>query len=293
MKRFFFSFLTIGAITMVAFLTSCGSDNIPPKIYFTEAQDTIVLLQTVFTNPSVIVEDNVDLAEEITLTSDFEDEINLNADGELRYTGDYEITYKATDVAGNSSESIRTVHVMNVSEISVGSYNVYGVYQHEQDTTFTGSISADSKIAGGIRFTRSYLHTEDGDQIWLKINGLLYSKDYSLDITNPTNEAADYFGWMGTSNNIDIPFFYELDYNTALSMMPRYDYIDIPNQHDTIGTFPTEEVYDIVGVKNSEGFPLSKITYLNGEVSTIELQINVTKSGTSNPDVIKETYTLK
>lgn len=288
MKRFFFSFLTFGAITMVTFLTSCDKDTIAPKMYYPEAQDTTVLLQTVFTDPGVIVEDNKDLTENITLTSDFEDEISLNADGELRRTGDYEITYEATDQAGNSSESIRTVHVRNVSEILAGSYNVKGDYERIKDTSFTGSISADSKIAGGIRFTRSYLHTEEGEKIWLKVNGLLYSQDYSLDITNSANESDAYFGWMGTNSNPDIPFFYELDYTTALSMMPRYDYINIPTQTftDSLGN----ATYVIAGIKTS-GIPLSKITYLNDEITKIELRINISKDGIV--DQIKETYTQK
>lgn len=274
---------------LIMFVSSCTDpDTTAPTIYFTQSQDTTVLLLTPFTDPGVYVEDNKDLNAEIEVESDFEDAITLNLDGELRIAGTYEITYTAKDLAGNESEDIRTVNVKNVAEIIAGSYDVNAVYENIADTNFTSSISADSRSAGKVRFTKSYYHSVGGEKIYLKVDAWLYSPDHSLDITNSGIEVDPYYGWMCTPDNPDEPFFYNMDYQTAMEVMPRYTYLHIPYQEfeDTAGN---EIEYQIIGKRNNDsGLPESRITYVGDQVTEVTLKINVTRGGVT--DRITETY---
>lgn len=278
-------FATIG---LIVFVSSCNDpDTTAPTIYFTQSQDTTVLLLTPFTDPGVYVEDNKDLNAEIEVESDFEDAITLNLDGELRIAGTYEITYTAKDLAGNESEAIRTVNIKNVAEIIAGSYDVNANYENVSDTNFTSSISADSRSAGKVRFTKSYYHSVGGDKIYLKVDGWLYSPDHSLDITNTSNQVDEYYGWMCTPSNTDEPFFYNMDYSTAMEIMPRYTYIHVPYQEfeDTAGN---QIEYQIIGQRDENDLPESRITYVGDQITEIVLKLNVTRGGVT--DRITETY---
>lgn len=272
----------------VAFSGCPQDDNIPPTIYFTESQDTTVLLQTLFQDPGVYVEDNKDLNAEIEVESDFNDELSFNSDSTLRVTGDYEITYTATDLAGNETEAIRTVKVVNVASTLAGSYDVAAIYEKVPDRNFTSSISADARRSGKIRLTKSYMHTVDEDDIYLKVEAWLYSEDHSLDITNSSVEVNEFFGWMATPDNPDEPFFFNMDVETALSVMPRYTYLHIPNQ--TFSDSVNAAAYQIRGRRDDDtGLPLSHITYIGDQIQEVVIKATVTRGGVA--DRITETYT--
>jgi hypothetical protein len=272
---------------VVAFSSCKLDDNTPPTIYFTESQDTTVLLQTLFDDPGVYVEDNKDLNSEITVESDFYDELVFNiADSTLRVTGDYEITYTATDLAGNETEAIRNVSVINVASTLAGSYDVTALYEDVPNRNFTSSISADARRSGKIRLTKSYMHTVDEDDIYLKVEAWLYSPDHSLDITSSSVEVNENFGWMATPNNPDQPFFFDMDAETALSLMPRYTYLHIPNQ--TFADSVNDEPYQIRGQTEANGLPRSRITYIGDQVQEIVIKATVTRGGSVDP--ITETY---
>ncbi|MDA3819788.1 MAG: hypothetical protein PF590_04930, partial [Candidatus Delongbacteria bacterium] len=230
MKRFLTSIIVLISIVGLIVFTGCPDDDTTkPSIYFDQPQDTTVLLYTVFEDPGVLVEDNKDFAEDVTVISDFEDEMSLYNSGRLRSTGDYEITYTATDLAGNSMEEIRTVHVVNPAEIVAGSYNVTATYENIADTSFRGRISSDPREAGQIRFSKSYFHLYEGEPTYLKAEGRLYSPDHSPDMTDPTVEPGEHVGWLGIGNDsTDIPFYDNLYYSETMPLMPRYDYIHLP-----------------------------------------------------------------
>jgi hypothetical protein len=271
----------------VAFSGCPQDDTIPPTIYFTESQDTTVLLQTLFDDPGVYVEDNKDLNAEIDVESDFYDEISINSDSTLRVTGDYEITYTAIDLAGNETEAIRTVSVINVASVIAGSYDVTAVYDNVPDRNFTSSISADARRSGKIRLTKSYMHTIEEDDIYLKVEAWLYSEDHSLDITNSSAEVNEFFGWMATPDNPDEPFFFNMDAETALSLMPRYTSLYIPSQ--TFAVSVNTAAYQIRGEREDNGIPRSYITYVGDQITEIVIKATVTRGGVV--DQITETYT--
>ncbi len=291
-------FLGIGLLSIAILFSQCKSkDEIAPKIYFTQNQDTTVLLFTPFTDPGVYVEDNKDLAENIKVESNFNDVLSFNNKGEVRRGGDFEITYKATDMAGNTTEAIRTVHVLNVSEPLAGIYNVQGDYNNIPDKNFNSSISASKRYAGAIRFAKSYVFKDANDKLTYLtgIEGFLLSETYSLDYTTHElgNPNENPYAWMTTPENPNEPFFAGMTYEVASSYINRYDYIDIPRKQykDSLGNVG----YYVQGMlDNTTQYPKSKITYdAEGAIVKIELHMNVTKVGSSTPDIIKETYTPK
>jgi len=280
--------ITLALLGVAIAFSSCGEDDTtPPTIYFTQSQDTTVLLQTLFDDPGVYVEDNKDLNAEIEVESDFTDELSFNIDSTLRVTGDYEITYTATDLAGNEADAIRYVSVINVASAIAGSYDVTAVYEDIPDKNFTSSVSADARHSGKVRFTKSYLHTIEEDNIYLKIEAWLYSEDHSIDITNTSAEVNESFGWMATPDNPDEPFFFNMDAETALSLMPRYTYLHIHTQvfADTVN----ESDYTIRGRRDDNGLPLSHITYVGDQLTEIVIIGTVTRGGAA-PDSFTETY---
>jgi hypothetical protein len=291
MKRLLNLFTLSALFAGTILLTGCpGSDTIPPKIYFTQAQDTTVLLQTPLADPGVYVEDNKDVLADITVTSDFDDVISLNSNGDVRSAGVFEVTYTATDLAGNTSEDIRTITVLNVAEVLAGSYDVNGNYENINDTLYSGSISADRRDAGKIRFSKSYLHSDNGDLIYLKVEGWLYSDEYSLDITNSAYEADEDFGWMALPEDPDVPYFYDMTPEAAMELIPRYTYLDIPTQ--TVADSTGQVTVTFKGQTEEDGkTPRSRITYVGNQVSKIELKVNVTKNGMV--DRVTEIYTPK
>jgi len=276
MKRFLTSIIVLISIIGLVVFTGCPNDDtIKPSIYFDQPQDTTVLLYTVFEDPWVLVEDNKDYAEDITVESDFEDEMSLYNSGRLRSTGEYEITYTATDLAGNTSEDIRTVTVVNPAEIVAGSYNVTADYENISDTSFRARISADPREAGRIRISKSYLHLYEGEPTYLKAEGRLYSPDYSPDMTDPTVQPSDFIGWLSVNkDSIDIPFYDDMYYSEAMPLMPRYDYIHLPTIEKTDSVADIN--HKIVGRKDDDGYPRSKITYNGDFVTKIELYYTVT-----------------
>jgi hypothetical protein len=268
-------------------LSSCeGSDEIAPKIYFTQPQDTTVLLQTLFPDPGVYVEDNKDMNSDIEVESDFYDELSFNIDSTLRLTGEYEVTYTATDLAGNETEAIRTINVINVASAIAGSYDVNAVYDNEPNQVFTSSITADSRRSGKVRFTKTYLHEVGEDEIYLKIEAWLYSEDHSPDITNSSNTVNENFGWLGTPDNPDEPFFFNMDAETALNLMPRYTYLHIPTQ--TFADSVNEAAYQIRGEREDNGIPRSYISFNGNKVEEVVIKATVTRGGTV--ERITETY---
>ncbi|MDA3819789.1 MAG: hypothetical protein PF590_04935 [Candidatus Delongbacteria bacterium] len=291
-KTLIYSILLL-SLTILVLFTGCEKRRtIPPSIYFDQPQDTTVLLYTVFEDPGVMVEDNSDNPEDIEVTSDFEDVMLQLSTGEVRRTRDYEITYTATDTDGNQYEDIRTVHVINPAEIIAGSYDVQGTYDNIEDATFVANITADAGQAGNVHFSKAYVHDVDGNTVYLNLTGLLYSPDYSPDITDPATAPDDYTGWLGTSDNPGTPFYAGMYHYETMPLMNRYDYIHIPTHEITEETSGIN--YIITGQKDPDtDLPLSMIHYSGDNITQIDLHYTI--SNQDNPgqgaDKVDEIYT--
>lgn len=295
MKSYITYFIVILGIGSMIFLTGClGKDQTGPTIYFYN-QDTTVPIYKVITDPGIIVEDNKDYEADITVESDFEDEVYIDNDGRAWRTGDYEVKYKATDLAGNFTEEIAMVRVKNPSEIIANTYNVVGDYQgigNIDDTSFIGIITPSNRYAGAVRFSKIYPHTVNGELVYLNIEANMYHPDFCADITDNSVDADEKIRWMGTATDPTKPFYHDMTYTETMEKMTRYTYLDIPqkNYADSV----LGEYYNVRGRKDlNSGLPLSKIEFFeNGQVKkiTLKLFIDPNASGSFNAT---ETYTVR
>lgn len=293
MKSFISYIIVLASIVAMIFLTGCpGEDSTPPTIYF-HNQDTTVALLTKFSDPGVIVEDNKNYAENIEVESDFYDEVYIDSDSLAWRTGEFEVTYTATDEAGNTKEAIGLVNVKNPSEIIAKTYNVTGDYTNITDTNFTSFVSASNRYAGGVRFSKIYPHSVDGELVYLNIEAYLYDPDLSP----APDDADDEVKFMGTPENPSTPFYEGLSYTETLDMMKadggRYTYLHIPQKNYTDSTL--DQQYSVKGRKDDEtGKPLSRVKYFNnGEIKKITLKYNI--DAPDEPGSVNETevYTVR
>ncbi|MDI3480130.1 MAG: trimeric autotransporter adhesin, partial [Rikenellaceae bacterium] len=106
--------LALAIIGSVLFV-SCGDDTTKPVVTLKGASDTTIVLNSTWTDPGAIAEDDEDgVITDIQVTGT----VNVNL------TGTYVITYSATDAAGNTGTKSRTVRVRNTADGWAGSYSV-------------------------------------------------------------------------------------------------------------------------------------------------------------------------
>jgi hypothetical protein len=276
-------------------LQSCGpEDTHGPKIYILnpdgkilhgEAKDTTLLLWSKYVDPGVFVEDNASKTEDIVVTLDTT-VLPLNKEGYLRATrGTVEemlnLTYTATDLAGNVSTNVRPFRVANVSEVFAGSYLISRTAMHVNDTNYTSTISADARVAGRLRFNKVYAHRWSGKNTYFKVNADLYSSELS-----PASFDERY-GYLCKKGDPGVCYYSGLTYTPAKEGIYDYYYlkIDAQNYEDSL-----DNVVYIRGIEDANDLPLSKIEFL-GDTRTITkiiLELNVTKNG--QVDKVKEVY---
>lgn len=286
MKKFVsISLFILMGITAIVLNSCTPKDTTAPTIYLVGSNDTTVLLWTQYTDPGVIVEDNKDIAENITVTDDIEDELTITDQGYLRLTGDYEVTYTAKDQAGNETTKKKTIYVKNITEPMYGTYDVDRLNSNfHGDTNYVASILADVRKAGRIRITRVYLHYDDE-------NGDYASFVLKADLRAPNGSMEDnsMHGYLGDPANPGTPFFEGMNYEEATDSIRGFTYLDIPRYITTDSTNNVE--YTVEGVEDdATGLPESRITYTGDQVTEIILKYNVTKEGEVQADVVNERY---
>ncbi len=285
-------FILLPIFVVFAFvLTSCNSDTQGPKIYLLGADgdivqdgDTTVLLYTKFVDPGVKVEDNASHEENIILENNASEELSLTSSGYLKYTGEYEITYTATDEESNVSSIIRKLTVLNISQPFVNSYTTTRTALHLVDTSYRSSVTADTKIPGRLRFPKVYQHTWDGARTYFRVNADLY------DPANLSDEASDAIAYMGTQSNKEIPYFANMSYEEGIESITNFTYLRIDAQEYSDST-NTHRVFIQGVVEEGTDLPLSHIEYIGGSstILKIVLELNVTKNGIV--DRVTEVYT--
>jgi len=118
------AFLLAGTVIF----TSCKKDDITdPVVTLNGNSEMTVSLQGTFTDPGATADDNKDGAITPTTTGS----VNTNLKGV------YEITYTATDAAGNSASVTRRVTVVNDADGLNGSYSVAGTQTAGGSGTYT------------------------------------------------------------------------------------------------------------------------------------------------------------
>lgn len=289
-------YLSFAILVVVCVSCDGGPDCIPPNVIvlgsggdFLSAgeTDTTVLLFSKFTDPGFEAEDNLTKTEYLILEDDLEDVLLLNDAGYIRKTGEYTITYSATDEAGNIGTATRAITVENISAPFAGAYFTNLTAQQITDTMYTSTIAVDTRVPGRLSFPKVYAHrdgAEFAENIYFKVYADLYKPEIS-------DEYSETIAYMGNPTDKETPFFEIMTYSEAIEEILSFERLMIPAQTftDALGN-----VYTISGVADpaNPDMPYSRIEYL-GESTTITkiyLELNVTKDGVYT-DRVTEIYT--
>jgi len=295
MKKVFSIGILLFILASLSFQSCTPEDTQGPKVYVLDPagdvlhgadKDTTLLLWSKYKDPGVFVEDNSTKSSDIIVTNDSANVFPANKEGYLRSTRGTldefaKLTYTAKDLAGNVGYNERPFRIANVSEAYIGAYTISRKAMHVKDTTYTSSITADSRVAGRLRFNKVYAHKWDNKSTYFKVNADLFSPELSPSVFD------ERYGYIGKKNDPSTAYYSNMTYTPAMNEIYNYTYLKIDAQHyeDSLNN----KVY-ISGVADINDIPLSRIEFL-GESRTITkivLELNVTKNG--QVDRVTETY---
>jgi hypothetical protein len=127
-------------LTSSAILTSCKKDDVTAPVVTVSGGDMTVSLQGTFTDPGATANDNKDG----NIATSVSGSVDVN------HTGVYEITYTATDAAGNSASASRNVTVVNDLDAMTGVYSC--TITTGTPYTYTQTITASSTVNKRLNF---------------------------------------------------------------------------------------------------------------------------------------------
>jgi hypothetical protein len=290
--------------------TACPSDKTAPTIYFLaddgetidKKGDTTVLLFTKYEDPGCYIEDNASLNENIQVSSDLEAVLPIEKKvashmGEVKKTGEYVITYSATDEAGNVGTRQKKITCKNISDIYSGTYftkrdeisSGLGLSVC-RDTSYISTISASQTVAGRMRFSKVACHEYNGKKVSFKVDADLYSPTWS-----PRDISAQ-IGYLGGEGGDKESVRYKgLTYEKAVDTMRlEYVYLKIPTQEYTAyseeDAAVSEYTVRIKGRMDGQT-PRSKIVYNeNGVMLYIILELDLTVGSSTVADYVEKYY---
>ena len=293
------SLIAVAVLILMAMsfvFVGCHKDQTSPSIYFLTKDgktidkkgDTIVLLYTKYVDPGCYVEDNASVAADIEVASDLESILPIEKKvashiGEIKKTGEYKITYTATDEAGNVGQRSKIITCKNVSDIYTGKYwtvrdEITGTTVNSdicQPTRYYSNITASPTVAGRIRFSKVAQHEYNGQKVSFKVDADLFSPTLSQ------RTRSDQVGFLGTAADKEVAFYNGMSYDAAVdSMRLNYVYLQIPTQEASVAYTEGESEISDYTVRiqgNLEGgIPKSKIVYNErGVMLYIELALNI------------------
>ncbi len=289
------SLVAVAVLMAMSFaFVACHPDKTAPSIYFLAKDgetidkkgDTTVLLYTKYVDPGCYIEDNASASADIQITSDLESVLPIEKKvashiGEIKKTGEYNVTYTATDESGNSGQRSKIITCKNVSDIYTGKYWTVreeiiggGISDICQPTKYYSNIAASANVAGRIRFSKVAQHEYNGQKVSFKVDADLYSTTLS------PRTRSDQVGFLGTASDKEVAFYNGMSYEAAVdSMRLNYVYLQIPTQEYTAYTETDAAISDytvrIQGALES-GIPKSKIVYNErGVMLYIELALTI------------------
>jgi len=311
MNRRILSIMTSAVVFMAlaVLCVNCKPDTTAPAIYFKHMNgkqklkaDTTLMLYTKYVDPGCYVEDNASDTTNIQLTSDLETSLPLEKKiashmGELKKTGEYVVTYTATDEAGNVGQNTRLVTIKNISDIYTGRYYTKRDAVPSglglsvcRDTVYYSNITASQTVAGRLRFSKVACHDYNGQKVSFKVDADLYSPNYS-----PRDMSAQ-IGYLGGNGGDKESIVYKgLTYEKAVdTMRMEYAYLKIPTQEYTAYTEGDAAINEytvrIQGRMDGQT-PKSKIVYNeNGVMLYIVLELNLTIGGQPVQDYVEKYY---
>ncbi len=309
----FSSLIAFALLATLSFgFTCCSGDGTAPKIYLLakdgktidKVGDTTILLYTKYVDPGCIVEDNASTDENIQIAFDGESVLpiekkNASHMGEVKKTGTYQVTYTATDEAGNVGTRSKNITIRNVSDIYTGRYWTEREATQENswtdmgnDTTYYSNVSANTGVAGRLRFSKVALHKYNGQVVSFKIDADLYSDDPAL-----SKEFSKQIGYLGTAEDKEKCMYDGMTYEQAVdTIRHKYIYLDIPIDNEEYTAYTESE--DTVGYKvrirgiKENGKPKSRIEYDDYGLFRIILELDITFNNQSVQNY-KEVYTIE
>ncbi|MGB0422779.1 MAG: DUF5011 domain-containing protein [Flavobacteriales bacterium] len=144
-------------VLLILILASCKNeaDSVAPQITLIGGSQIDVPLNEPFQDPGVNVIDN----EDGNITSS----VNTIGTVDVDLAGVYELTYRVSDNAGNSSSSTRNVHVRNQGDVLTGSFyaepSCSGTFT---SSNYTTNVSASTTINNEIYFSQCSMITNGG-----------------------------------------------------------------------------------------------------------------------------------
>lgn len=120
--------------------TSCKKDDVTAPVVTLNGGDETISLQANFSDLGATANDN----------KDGKLSANVSGNVDVNRTGTYQLTYTATDAAGNSGTAVRNVTVVNDLESMTGVYSCTinpGAYTYTQ--TVTASSTVNRRIVFG------------------------------------------------------------------------------------------------------------------------------------------------
>lgn len=189
MKRRLFSLLAITVIGGILFTTSCKIDDTVAPVVTLKGDATMsVDFGGTFTDPGATATDDND--NDLTVTT--EGTVNVNAAGE------YTLTYKATDAAGNIGSITRTVYVVHRKTNMAGTYSVSENCTGPGGPYTVGPYSAS--ITPGAANNMALVFNNFGDfTTSVNVNGSL-SGNAGLSVTIPQQVPGTTIEGSGTVN---------------------------------------------------------------------------------------------
>jgi hypothetical protein len=139
MKKTILNLSALALIAMASVFTGCNKDDIaPPVVTLNGAASQTIFLQGTYTELNATATDEKDGA----ITPTISGTVNVNL------TGNYSITYTATDAAGNVGTATRTVIVMNEVGAMTGTYNcsIAGSPPYTYTQTVTASTTLNKRF---------------------------------------------------------------------------------------------------------------------------------------------------
>lgn len=233
--------------TLSVVCVNCKRDTTAPSIYFLAKDgktidkkgDTVVLLYNKYVDPGCYVEDNASDSANITIESNLDAVLPIEKKlashmGEVKKTGDFEVTYTATDEEGNAGTRSKVISCKNVSDIYNGKYwtvreEVNGsTASVAKDTAYYSTVAAANNVAGRIRFSKVACHIYNGKKVSFKVDADLFSPELS------PSTRSDQIGYLGKASDKESVLYEGMSYDQAVdSIRLNYVYLQIPNQEYT------------------------------------------------------------
>jgi len=199
MKKITLLFASIAIIASAAFFTSCDTEDLSkPVITLTDGEDVDLVLGGTWTDPGFTATDDED--------GDLTASVTVTGTVNTALTGNYDLVYTVTDVAGNVGTITRTVRVYNESEGWDGSYTAV-------DTEDGNTYPAETR-------TVNYSTTVNNRMFFIKFSGRTDADCYGdINTTANTINFATQNYICGTSPQQDMTFAGSGNLNTTTNVM--------------------------------------------------------------------------